>query len=611
MADEMATGGSFGSPDPALMFIACILAFVFSIFQYYISDRPKNEKKKRLEEGKPKSNYSLAEHSKQFNKKEVVRVDDNVYCAIGFGLANCILIEGEDGCVLIDTLEAYEAAREVKQVFEEQFGLGGKNKPIKAIILTHFHGDHTYGFDIFKEAYPDAKVYAHSTFQKEFDSLMNARIQITYVRGAYQLGNALPDEHQENSGIGYRFKSKIPPLPASYLVVPTNTFEKRLDIDPVKGVHLELHHAPGETNDQIVIWWPQKRMLFPADNIYRAFPNLYAIRGTSARDTTYWIKAIDLMRSLKPNILVPQHTRPIAGEDAIMDILTAYRDGIQFVRDQTIRYMNKGLLPDEITQVVKLPPHLQEHPYLQQFYGIVEWSCKAVFNHYMGWFSGKASELHPLPPKEAAKELVYLGGGPKLLLEKATSAFDAKKFQWSLQLCDALIETNNLLKEAKSLKIRCLRKLAEGETSANGRNYYLTSAMVTEDGSIPALTVAHPAVKQRIQIASLQDIFATLTLMLDAEKTFDVTESVYFNFTDVDEHFVLKLRRGVLEVLEGKPEDEEIFDLKVTTSSALWREILFKDRSALVANMTRGIKCEPNIQSLGCFMKYFETIIEK
>ena len=42
-----------------------------------------------------------------------------------------------------------------------------------------------------------------------------------------------------------------------------------------------------------------------------------------------------------------------------------------------------------------------------------------------------------------------LGGGPKLLLEKATSAFDAKKFQWSLELCDALIETNNVVKAAK------------------------------------------------------------------------------------------------------------------------------------------------------------------
>ena len=79
------------------------------------------------------------------------------------------------------------------------------------------------------------------------------------------------------------YRNEIPPLPASFNVVPTDTFEDRLEINPVKGVKLTLYHAPGETNDQIIIWWVKKRMLFPADNIYKAFPNLYAIRGTSAR----------------------------------------------------------------------------------------------------------------------------------------------------------------------------------------------------------------------------------------------------------------------------------------------------------------------------------------
>ena len=95
------------------------------------------------------------------------------------------------------------------------------------------------------------------------------------------------------------------------------------------------------------------------------------------------------MRSLKPEILVPQHTRPVEGKDEIMDILTSYRDAIQIVHDQTVRYMNKGLYPDEITQKVTLPPHLANHPYLIEFYGTVEWSVKAVFCNYMGWFSGK------------------------------------------------------------------------------------------------------------------------------------------------------------------------------------------------------------------------------
>ena len=51
----------------------------------------------------------------------------------------------------------------------------------------------------------------------------------------------------------------------------------------VAGLELELFHAPGESPDQIGVYWPEKKVLFPADNIYKAFPNIYAIRGGESR----------------------------------------------------------------------------------------------------------------------------------------------------------------------------------------------------------------------------------------------------------------------------------------------------------------------------------------
>ena len=102
-------------------------------------------------------------------------------------------------------------------------------------------------------------------------------------------------------------------------------FSDRLTITECGNVTLELIHSPGETNDQVNIWWPERKIFFPGDNIYRAFPNLYAIRGTASRDTQLWTKAVDLMRSYEPEILVPQHTRPLVGREVIMETLTAYR----------------------------------------------------------------------------------------------------------------------------------------------------------------------------------------------------------------------------------------------------------------------------------------------
>jgi alkyl sulfatase BDS1-like metallo-beta-lactamase superfamily hydrolase len=60
--------------------------------------------------------------------------------------------------------------------------------------------------------------------------------------------------------------------------------------------------------------------------------------------------------------MVPSHGRPVSGKQVVAETLTAYRDAFQYVYDQTIRKLNKGLLPDDLVEVVKLPPHLANHP---------------------------------------------------------------------------------------------------------------------------------------------------------------------------------------------------------------------------------------------------------
>lgn len=56
---------------------------------------------------------NLAQHSKEF-KQEVIEVTEGVYVAIGYGLANSILLEGNDGVIVVDTMESNEAAIPVK-----------------------------------------------------------------------------------------------------------------------------------------------------------------------------------------------------------------------------------------------------------------------------------------------------------------------------------------------------------------------------------------------------------------------------------------------------------------------------------------------------------------
>ena len=299
----------------------------------------------------------LAAHSAEF-KREVIRVTEGVYVAVGFGLANSILLEGTDGVVIVDTMESAEAAAPVKEAFRRII-----SKPVKAIIYTHFHTDHTNGTRVLA-GNDRPEIYAHETTQHHLDRVLNVTRDITYQRAMRQFGTLLPEGGLINAGIGPRLLFDADSTSA--LIPPTRTFSgDRMDLE-IAGMKLVLLHAPGETPDQIVVWLPDKRVLLPADDYYKSFPNLYAIRGTAYRDVMLWVKSLDRMRALTSEFLVPHHTRPVVGADLIYETLTNYRDAIQFVHDQTIRWMNRGLTPDEIVERVKLPPHLAEKPYLQE-----------------------------------------------------------------------------------------------------------------------------------------------------------------------------------------------------------------------------------------------------
>ena len=74
-----------------------------------------------------------------------------------------------------------------------------------------------------------------------------------------------------------------PKRPPPQITVDVAIDSDKVEINPVIGVYLTLLYAPGESKDEIMVWWPEKKALLPADNFYKAFPSIYAIRGTPSR----------------------------------------------------------------------------------------------------------------------------------------------------------------------------------------------------------------------------------------------------------------------------------------------------------------------------------------
>src|SRR5206468_9317632 len=85
----------------------------------------------------------LRAQSNEF-RKEVIRVTDGVYVAVGYSASNVIVIRSDDGSIVVDTSTDPTAARTIRAAFGNLLGL-----PVRAIIYTHSHPDHTGGARVF------------------------------------------------------------------------------------------------------------------------------------------------------------------------------------------------------------------------------------------------------------------------------------------------------------------------------------------------------------------------------------------------------------------------------------------------------------------------------
>jgi uncharacterized sulfatase len=404
----------------------------------------------------------LRAHTNEF-RREVVRVTDGVYVAVGYDLANAILIDGPEGRIIVDTGTGRDNARALKAEFDRI-----SSKPVRAIIYTHHHADHVGGASVLAGD-DKPEIYAHRSLLPDRRAENVGRANRD---GGNQFGAALPDSLRINAGIGPALTTGG----GSGYLAPTRTFEGERTSIEAAGLRLELILTPGETDDQIAVWLPDRKVLMPGDNFYRAFPNLYAIRGVPLRRVDWWVESLSQLAAMNAEHLVPSHTRPLSGGATVASALTAYRDGVKSILDQTVEGMKAGLRPDELVERVKLPAALAENPFLQEYYGTVAWSVRAIYTYYLGWFDGNATNLFPLPAATRASRIADLAGGQPALLSAARDALAKGDFQWAAELADYVLAAQPTHPDARQIKGRALTELGERQGNANARNYYLSSA---------------------------------------------------------------------------------------------------------------------------------------
>ncbi|XP_078484279.1 linear primary-alkylsulfatase-like [Ciona intestinalis] len=550
------------------------------------------------------ANQYLDNHTQMFKPARIINVGDGIYCAFGYSLSNMIMVEGTTGILIIDTLESTDWATFVYKEFRKI-----TSKPLMGIVVTHFHSDHFEGnIPLLEDAKNNGwsvNVYAHrSTAKLVAENELSESIGA--FRGARQFGSYLiSDQEKTNDGIGIDLKSSSKLVPA--LLNVTHTYNERATFT-VAGITFELIHTPGETEDQTTVWIPSKRAVFPGDNIYQAFPNLYAIRGSPYRNVKHWYESLDITRNLGADYMVPSHTLPVFGKENVFNILTSYRDAVKYVYDQTFRYINLFYEPDEIVDKVRLPQSLEKHPYLLQFYGSLDWSVRSVYNGHLGWFDADPANLNPLTKKQRAKRLSSIIS-IKTILEEARKSLDLSmnnlrstgshlnnELQWALELSKMALDANqstaNELVNATLIYQEALRARASSTLSDIGRNYYLTCAAESERG------ISRISSHNGLRII-FREIWTEVGLMMEYPLRFKAEfcddkqpMSFLFSFTDTGNVYKYTIRNCVVN-LEINPNQQGLyFDFKATMKFALWRDIVVGDTYILSLGNEAGMKLE-------------------
>ena len=351
---------------------------------------------------------------------EAIDMGHGIWCSPG--MSSSYLITTEDGRVVVNTGMWFEA-RTHRRNYDAV-----STAPVRFITLTQSHTDHIGGIDRFRED----------------DTLLIAQANITACQAddvrihGLRIRRSLPffADVMGQPGFARGDEVELPPLakPAEPDVVFDDAYQfecgdRRLECISVPG---------GETIDSLVVWLPDDGVAL-VGNLFSAlfghFPNLVTMRGDRMRSALAFAESVQKVIDLQPELLFLGHHGPVRGEATIRSECERVRDATLYVHDATVAAMNAGKDVWTAIHEIRLPEDLA----VGEAYGRVDWSIRAIWETYAGWFHQHSTlELFGTAPEHGASELVALAGGVDAVAGRAAALAEDDPLD-AVRLCEVAL----------------------------------------------------------------------------------------------------------------------------------------------------------------------------
>lgn len=537
-----------------------------------------------------------AAHGDRFERK-LWKVREGVWCLVGNGLSNQTFVEGPGGLIAIDTGECNEEMQYALDAISAETDL-----PVVAVIYTHFH--YVGGTQaVVDRVAGEIPIWSHAGV------VGNRRRQGSEVGPVsrsgliHQFGITLPSDGPDalvNVGLGLAFRNAEHAPFTEGFVEPTNTFDTPTTVT-IAGLRVEFTPAPSDADDSVTIWFPELSLC--VNNIvWPVLFNVFPIRGEEYRDPRGLLNGLDHIIELGAEHLVGAHGPPINGPANIENEVTRSRDAIQFMWDQTVRGINKGMTLGELTEAVQLPS-LYAESYLQtQFYGVVEHHVRQIHAGLRGWFDGDEAALFPVPPAERATKMIAGFGGADAVRAQVDAALASDDVRWAIEMATWLVrspEVDQAHEGADRARLAsALRAVARRTTAANVRNWCLVRARHLDGIDSTDRFHSHRFSVSQVAVAPVGDTLATIRVMLDPTACAGVDRHLT---VDADgDRAGLHVRRSVAVPTSGRPDG-----LRLSLTKSSWAALM-AGKATLSETLTADDVTVSDAAAVTEFLRWFE-----
>lgn len=509
---------------------------------------------------------SESEKRGSYDKLTTVNLGNGLYTIGSESIVNSHFIVGKGGVIIYDT---GDNAHDAKQFYSEMRKV--TNYPVKAIIYSHEHyalGAKYIVDEEKKRGNSSIRIIGHPNTNKEMlttggVSTLHPEVGgVLMARSVEQFNLYLPD-----SGPDARFKNTI--IPASSGFVPVNTPVKDGQKLTVAGIQM-VFYTEGvgtDTNNQVLVHIPSKKAVL--NNVmWGWYPNIYSLRGGRYRNPLGWKQSVELIKKLKPEVLMSTHSTSVVGAEKVAQRLQNYQDGLSYVLDQTLKGIALGMGPDELRYFVKLPEYLSEEATLIQNYGPISTMAPRIFTAIFGQFNRDATTLFKLHPKDEANRMVMSMGGEARVKYLADKAYRDGDYQWSCQLARYLVDVNDS-KDNRKIKANCLNEIGYRSLATTARSWALSQAREAEGKT--AIIKNAPADKTQV-VNNVGDFVNYFRIRINPEQSVGTREFISLDFGN-GMKYGLNIRNAVVDFVDDQKRIEKEKTVELRMKPEVWVSI--------------------------------------